>query len=342
MTHLSHTQLNLYDRCPRAYGYRYVRGLKLEPTEAMELGRALHSAIAEYLIYLRTSDVGRDIKAAEGYAAEGYTLSNLGPTAWGDMREQMSKFAEYHWWKSDEILGVEVKLEAVMSEGLNFVAIADLVQKNEASVKLVDFKTSRSFPREGDPLTRLQLERYAWTFAKAEGLGFERGLDLEVDYVRWWGSAMNPTDMIRVGANRIGEIERRLKADALRCLYDGEFKARPSSDCATCGYQRQCVEEGVHLPIGLPLESATAAGDLLRRYVAVKAEEQRYHDALKAYGEKNGPVVSEDIEFSPKLVTTERLDKEALKAVIGCAGDWSRFVKVRQSQRWEVRKVERK
>ena len=45
--HLSVTQLKMFLRCPLQYEFRYIKGLKVPPVEAMTLGKSIHSTLEE-------------------------------------------------------------------------------------------------------------------------------------------------------------------------------------------------------------------------------------------------------------------------------------------------------
>lgn len=43
--YLSHTQINMYRRCPKQFEFRYVKGIKRAPTSALVLGSSVHRGI---------------------------------------------------------------------------------------------------------------------------------------------------------------------------------------------------------------------------------------------------------------------------------------------------------
>lgn len=45
LDHVSHSQINMWLRCPRQWQYRYVDGLKIPPSGALIVGSAYHSAL---------------------------------------------------------------------------------------------------------------------------------------------------------------------------------------------------------------------------------------------------------------------------------------------------------
>jgi hypothetical protein len=48
LDHLSYSNLNLFDQCPRCWYLKYVLGYQLPGSDAMELGRQVHEAIEHY------------------------------------------------------------------------------------------------------------------------------------------------------------------------------------------------------------------------------------------------------------------------------------------------------
>lgn len=45
LDHVSHSQFNMWDRCPRQWEFRYVMGLKIPPSGALIIGRSYHKAL---------------------------------------------------------------------------------------------------------------------------------------------------------------------------------------------------------------------------------------------------------------------------------------------------------
>ena len=63
--HLSFSQINTYQRCPRQFYYRYVRGLKIPPSGAVVVGKATHEAIAYDLTNYMNSRLHEPIDVIE-------------------------------------------------------------------------------------------------------------------------------------------------------------------------------------------------------------------------------------------------------------------------------------
>ncbi len=43
--HFSYSQMNMFQRCPKQYEYRYIKGLKIPPNISMNSGKAIHEAL---------------------------------------------------------------------------------------------------------------------------------------------------------------------------------------------------------------------------------------------------------------------------------------------------------
>jgi len=55
--HFSYSQMNMFQRCPKQYEYRYIKGLKMPPNIAMNSGKAIHEALEYNALHkLRTTE----------------------------------------------------------------------------------------------------------------------------------------------------------------------------------------------------------------------------------------------------------------------------------------------
>lgn len=148
LDHVSHSQLDMWQRCPKQWEYRYVHGLKIPPSGALVEGRCYHEALEQNFRQKITS--GEDLPLdhcldmfstawdATLLEEELVVWENLDPEAIKD--EGIGLVREYMVSVSPIVQPEKVE-EAYVSEvaGVRFVRVIDLV---DILGVVVDHKTS--------------------------------------------------------------------------------------------------------------------------------------------------------------------------------------------------------
>jgi len=87
LEHLSHSSIQTYLQCPRAWSFRYREGVRAPSSPALVLGSALHGAVEDILRRRRT---GQPVPLAEVWQ-EQWAKATAQPVEWGaDMPEQFA------------------------------------------------------------------------------------------------------------------------------------------------------------------------------------------------------------------------------------------------------------
>lgn len=148
INHVSHSQINMWQRCPKQWEFRYVRGLKEPPSAALFEGSCYHRTLEFY--FNQKMKTGRDLPLDD--------CLDLFATVWDD-KLQLDENIDWGGKKpsviKDEGVGlvgayrseVSYKVVPVMVEhyfttqvaGVEFVLIMDLLDENDVAI---DHKTS--------------------------------------------------------------------------------------------------------------------------------------------------------------------------------------------------------
>jgi len=156
LDHISHSQVNLWKRCPRQWEAKYILGVREKPNENLIIGSCYHSALEEnFRFKLETNeDLDMDI------------IYDVFSTAWANYKERNDGI---RWVKLDEgkakdlcyslvecymdsiapliyPLEIEQRYDSSVA-GVNFVLILDLIDQNGA---VIDHKTSARAYLESD------------------------------------------------------------------------------------------------------------------------------------------------------------------------------------------------
>jgi len=239
--HLSFSQISLYQKCPRQFYYRYIRGIKIPPPGSAVVGKATHKAIE---VDLKTAlkegkheswSVIEDIYALTfKEEKEKAVWDNEKPDeAFKQGRDVLKIYANKHLPKIEPET-VEEKFEIPLpSLGSNLVGIIDLVDSTKT---IIEHKTTtRSYPES--KISNAQLFIYAMV-KNLKKIGFNV-------LVR----RKNPTVQILRGEVKEEDIYRTL-ADILHvanCIYLLSFPPAQQGTwiCSPkwCGYWEICRSE---------------------------------------------------------------------------------------------------
>jgi len=155
LDHVSHSQINMWLRCPRQWQYRYVDGLKIPPSGALIVGSAYHSALEGNFIQKVNSmvdlplsdclDIYSDAWEERLSSEELIIWEQLGP---GECKDQgASLVEEYIVSTSPSVQPAQVeKIHYSEVAGVKFVCRVDVEDVQRA---VIDHKTSsRSYTQD--------------------------------------------------------------------------------------------------------------------------------------------------------------------------------------------------
>jgi putative RecB family exonuclease len=183
--HLSVTQLKMFLRCPLQYEFRYIKHLKVPPSGALTLGKAIHSVLEK------------------NYRQKIKTKQNLPVEHWKDLfSDTWEKNAKETIFKEDEKPGtmkddgikllqtyhnnIAPKIQPVGVEKEFLIELEHLKHPILGYIDLIDDKgyiidhkvSKRSWPK-GKEHTDLQLTAYSLAYKQLEGKK-EKGLRFDV------------------------------------------------------------------------------------------------------------------------------------------------------------------
>lgn len=249
--YVSPSRLNLWLKCPLAFRFRYLDGIRSPATPALFLGKSVHAALAfwyearQSTVDIKLVDVEHrlsrdwDRLVAEEQMAfdDAEAEATLKAQAWHLVSVYLAAVP------ADEPLplAVEIPLEASLVDprtsedlGVNLFGILDLVVDDHAGPTIVDFKT---VSRGGTPLEilhEMQLSCYAYLY-RATFQNRERGVEIrnliktktpKIEYHRW---------PARSDAH-FGRLFAVLRA-YLDCLDARRFVFRPGWGCSSCEFR---------------------------------------------------------------------------------------------------------
>jgi len=285
----SFSRLQLYERCPASFYYKYLLDLPEPPSEPLVLGKAVHSAIQRYL-------GGDDMETALQSSVDEATLP-LDP-------EEVHSLASHPAVMS--VMGGSIEQHFMLplddSGSIFLQGYIDFWHTDNARVALIDWKTNRS---PYLPQNNQQLGLYAWALGQLTGADEVHG---ELIFLRYSYSTMryNHTyalqDMSKAREWALGlalEIEAKLAQMNIAANTVPDtilFPDRPGVHCQHCGYAEICIRSVKVDPV--VIYDAPAATKLAREVIRLEAALSDYKDHLKTWVKTNGDVSVDDSVFT--------------------------------------------
>lgn len=249
--YLSATQVLMYLRCPLQYFYRYIRGIKIQPSGTMMLGSSVHSTLKEN--YTQKIESRKDIaipKLQEFFAADFDKRTH--ETEWAP-GEKPGEFKDggveivraYHTIVSPVTQPVHVEQRwnvEIRDIPKPLLVILDLVDSEN---KIRDHKVSSRTPNQMIVVQSLQLSLYALAYRLATGKTESAvGLDYMVR------NKKNEVTINRMqGARTVQDLDRAVKlVKNVHKAIEGQnfYPCNPESwQCSKkwCGYNPLCLKE---------------------------------------------------------------------------------------------------
>ena len=252
--YVSQSRLNLWLACPRAFEFRYVKGITTPTSPAFFVGKQVHAALEHYYRYrqldllLPSSEIVTRMRDEWSTAAEeeGVVFAKDGDSA-KMLEKACSLVLAYLAQIPDDEprpLAVETTLEVPLIDpesgvdlGIPLRGIIDLVLDERDGAVICDFKTAASSQQPLEVCHEIQLGCYALMYRALSG-EVESGLEIRT---------LVKTKMPQIAAYRYGarseEQIRRLFAVVRAYLEDlrrGEFLYRPGWGCRTCAFRNEC------------------------------------------------------------------------------------------------------
>ena len=244
--HLSHSQINMFIRCPKQYYYRYIEELVSPPSGMLILGKSGHEAIGYN--YGQKIESHKDLKTSEvvDYFAEDFDsrVENEEPVFTdktpGQLKDSgVSVLKEYQKTKSKLIQPKAVEQEFnIEFENVDYglKGFIDLVTNDE---KVIDHKFSKRTPSQAALDESLQLTAYRagyeWLFeSEPKELGFDYLITKKKPEIRYFETFRTKEDVDEY-MELLGQISELIKTGIF-------YKNTQGWQCSEkfCGYFSKC------------------------------------------------------------------------------------------------------
>jgi putative RecB family exonuclease len=252
--YISPSRLNLWLACPRAFEFRYVKGIQTPTSPSLFIGKQVHAALEVHYrhrqldLLLPSSEVVSRMRDEWSTAAEEERVVFAKD---GDCDKLLDKSCQLVLAYLAQIpddeprpLAVETMLEVPLIDpetgedlGIPLRGIIDLVLDERDGAVICDFKTAASSQQPLEVCHEVQLGCYSLMYRALSG-EVESGLEIRT-------LVKTKTPQIatyRYGPRsdaQIGRLFAVVKA-YLEDLRLGEFLYRPSWGCRTCGFRNEC------------------------------------------------------------------------------------------------------
>jgi CRISPR/Cas system-associated exonuclease Cas4 (RecB family) len=268
-TPYSYSRLSAYQNCPRFYKARYIEKRPEAPSEALERGKAVHEAIAEYTKYCLHNGLQTDLEFLREYPGT------------DEVREILSTFADTHMIEPGNYTFEEMWKLEMSPHPWTWWGVIDLLEDKGELLVIVDYKTDHQLRSQTDVDKDPQLKYYAWMAATK----FPRAQEIicGIDFVRH--GVLRQTTYTR---DDIPAIEKQIISQIQEMEADRQYQAVPGSACGYCSYTSDCpaVLAGNVDIVSTDDEAGQAAAQL----IALKARVKSLEDLLKPWASANGAI----------------------------------------------------
>ena len=238
----SYSKLSSFDKCPRAYEFRYVLGENERfSTIERHMGSTVHEALRWIYAERGAGRVRSPLDATEKFdelwdspALAAAIVVKSGRAA-EDYRREGREMVERHVagrFRDDrtETLELERRFRVELDDGLRFNGIIDRVARNpDGTLRIVDYKTGS---RVSDPSADPQLAYYAMWVLDEHGVDEVELVYEDLRQGRPLSGHLRRADLDAHLVTLLGSIRSILATDV--------YPARPSVLCRWCGFNPLC------------------------------------------------------------------------------------------------------
>jgi len=254
LAYVSSSRLNSWLRCPLAFKFTYIDGIRQPTTPSLFLGRIVHHALEGFYrnrqlgVTITTEEITQRVIQNWGVMVDDDNMRFDNGTEEQALQDQainlVSAYIQQMSADEPKPLAVEVAVEAPLIDpmtgedlGLPLVGVMDLVLDDPTGPLVCDFKTSA---RSGEPLEtahEIQLTSYALLFRYTHGQD-EGGIE-----IRSLIKTKTPKIEFHRYPARSDRHFRRLFAiirEYLDAMDSGKFNYRPGFGCGMCDHRDRC------------------------------------------------------------------------------------------------------
>lgn len=255
LQHLSHSQISMYQRCPKQYEYRYVKGIKNPPDSSLIVGISVHKSIEHnYLAKFQNKKPANRNEVLDAFAQQ-FEQSKSGITfdePAGKAKDRGYRMAQVHYDRvaptvqplEKPELGFEIEVPGVKKKLIGFI---DVIGKSiiKAGRLIIDNKTTRRKFTQFEADTAGQLTGYTYAHKKifpklkTDGVAFHILVE----------SKSGGVEPLQLESTRDEEQAKRYEKtvqDINKGIESGIFYPTDNAQtCGWCGYNALCQSRAV-------------------------------------------------------------------------------------------------
>jgi RecB family exonuclease len=237
IVYVSHSQLKLYQNCPRAYFAKYSDKRETRPTPELAFGKSIHSALQATNQLKMEGGKPSFVETMRAFeSALGEQKEYLYPKELITMPKEAQKILSACSSQLDELIPTAVEKDFLLSiDGIYLYGIIDLICTDE----IYDYKTSWWPPKGWEADTSLQLSMYTLAFNQMYGewprssqLIFLNRKDGSIQVVPKGSEARRTLGQVETAILNIKDFWANLQA--------GRNLAVPNYSCQWCSYAHDC------------------------------------------------------------------------------------------------------
>lgn len=246
VTHLSHSSISTYLRCPRQWAYAYLEGLKKPPAAALIKGKAVDDGLSFNLrqkvdsredlpmddVLHVTESAFRDEVDKQG----GRDEVNWEGASFASALDSAIGMTELHMTEHAPLIQpteVQLELHRELPDGRDFIGFLDFVNEDGA---VCDWKTGKKRMGQGAADTDLQPHAYAYLMGEPITFFFYRAVDT--------GKSQASEVLVTTRSEEQSAWYETAAADVSAAIDAGIYPPNPNGwHCSKsfCGYYELCM-----------------------------------------------------------------------------------------------------
>lgn len=235
----SYSRLDMFDKCPKAFEFKFIQKMKEPISPALILGDKFHQVAAKYNTALKASGHETNLELLKKI---GESIADIPDDLYTELQDMVKTYGDYY---ALEAGGKDISIEDELALNQNWNRVdwmdADVLFRMKVDLRFIsdgkvvirDFKTDRFLPPKSYIEKSFQLDIYAFGAALLYPEATE--FVVQLDYVRHQvrrEAVIAKDDIAGIKANILAKIDKIENTK--------EFKPRLSSQCDWCGFKGVC------------------------------------------------------------------------------------------------------
>ena len=240
ITHLTYSNLQMFDICPLHYKAKVIFNIPTPITSVQSFGISLHTTLYDFYKTvlegntLNFSDCKKMLK--RNWISDGYGSKKYEQERWLQANDILKKFYKTDCNPPIKPLAIELAFSFILKNGIKVSGKIDRIDKKGKGIEIIDYKTGEDNPK-ADKAHRLQLAIYALAATRIKDKILNRrpeNITLTLHFLE-----KNTKKSMTFSKEDLEKFENDL-IEKVKEIENSEFKCSKNVICKNCEYKILC------------------------------------------------------------------------------------------------------